>query len=67
MKIRLQRWTLAAALAATLGFGAARALAAPADPSTERACIPEKCRSWCRSQGQTGGACFEGSCFCYIT
>ena len=67
MTMRLQRWALAAGLAAALGFGAAQAVAAPADSPAGRTCIPDKCRAACRAQGQTGGACFQDTCFCYIT
>lgn len=63
----LRRWTLAGAAMLALGFGAAQALAAPATADGAAVCYPEKCRASCKLQGQTGGACFEGQCFCYIT
>jgi hypothetical protein len=34
--------------------------------SSAAACFPEKCRANCIASGQTGGACFEGLCICFI-
>ncbi len=56
-----------AIVAATLGFGAAQAVASPAKAADAAACDIVKCRANCKAQGQTSGACFEGQCICYIT
>lgn len=64
----IRRWTLAAAVAAALGFGGAQALAAPAgaDTSAPPTCS-QVCNAACRAIGAFGGFCpDEVSCVCYI-
>ena len=55
-----------AAVAAALGFGAAQALAAPAEAREAAACNPATCRKDCIALGNTGGVCVQDQCACYI-
>ena len=64
---RLRGRALGAMVAAALGFGATQATASPPDAERDAVCDPVTCRANCRLQGQTGGACFQDQCFCYIT
>ena len=59
-----RRSALAALVAASLGFGAARALAAPGAPDEARACNPNGCDRACRAQGAIEGRCNNGLCLC---
>ncbi|HSU15323.1 hypothetical protein [Longimicrobium sp.] len=61
------RWTLAAAVAAALGFGAAQAVAAPAAPSphSPRVCAGPACDLLCRQLDYARGQCVEGVCRCF--
>lgn len=64
----IHRGFFALATAASLGFGAAQAFAAPAAAAAETAvCTNAECNTWCRSQGYDGGIC-AGSwgCACWI-
>lgn len=64
-KLTTQRWMVAAALAASLGFGAAQALATPQEANTA-ACATGPCRKACIDQGNSGGICIDGQCICFI-
>ena len=67
----IQRWTLAAAVAASLGFGAAQAMAAPSAPAAgARHCDPARCDANCKKSlpGSTG-VCVGGTrgfCDCLL-
>lgn len=60
---QVRRAAAALAVAASLGFGAAQALAAPVAEAA-RACNPKGCNSWCQAQGGFEGRCSEGACLC---
>lgn len=60
-----QRWMVAAGLVAALGFGAAQALASPAQAEA-RACSAGQCRKDCIALGNSGGICIDGQCICFI-
>lgn len=60
------RWMIAAASVAALGFGAAQALAAPAQGDDARVCQAGPCRKDCIAQGDSGGICIDGQCICFI-
>ncbi len=64
MKNAITRWTLAAVTAASLGFGATQALAAPAAEEVARACNPKSCNASCQAQGGIEGRCNNGQCLC---
>jgi len=64
MKNTITRWTLAAVTAASLGFGATQAVAAPAGEDAARACNPSGCNASCRAQGGIEGRCSNGQCLC---
>jgi len=55
----------ALALAASLGFGAAQAFAAPAaGHEAARACNAKGCNAQCQAQGGIEGRCNNGACLC---
>jgi hypothetical protein len=61
-----QRWALSAAVAASLAFGAARAMASPtAASANSRACDPDECAAWCDSIGGVG-SCVGNFCRCIL-
>ncbi len=64
--IRMRRGRFALAMAASLGFGAAQAVAAPA-AADARACTNAQCNLDCQRRGYDGGFC-AGSwgCACWI-
>jgi len=66
MKNAITRWTLAAVTAASLGFGATQAMAAPPAEDAARACKPDSCDRYCRERlGGIRGECTEnGQCLC---
>lgn len=67
MKNAITRWTLAAVTAASLGFGATQAVAAPAAEDAARACNPRGCNASCQAQGGFEGRCTEGGqCLCLL-
>lgn len=62
------RWTgraLATAVAVALGFGAAQALARPAEAAQARACLKYECMAYCESRGGTG-QCLYDTCVCRV-
>jgi hypothetical protein len=62
---RIAQWTLALAVASSLGFGATQALAAPQDAPTLRACDWATCYNGCRAKGYFTGKCgSDGFCYC---
>ena len=64
----MQRWTLAALVAASLGFGARQALAAPAEAGAAPRCDPVRCDEQCKRNipGSTG-VCVGGRfCDCLL-
>ena len=65
-KIRTPRLMFAAAIVASLGFGATQALAAP-DGGARKAqiCAATACNNLCVSMGYTCGRCVNGKCLCY--
>lgn len=62
---RARRWSLAALVAASLGFGATQVVAAPAEAAEAQACLKYECMAYCESRGGTG-ECVYGTCFCRI-
>jgi hypothetical protein len=67
MRNAITRLTLAAVTAASLGFGATQALAAPAAAAGDaaRACKPDSCDRYCRERlGGIRGECSNGQCLC---
>jgi hypothetical protein len=66
MKNAVTRLTLAAVTAASIGFGATQALAAPAAEDAALACKPDSCDRYCREKlGGIEGRCTEsGQCLC---
>ena len=67
----LRRGLFSLATAATLGFGATQALAAPAaDKPAKFACdaaADARCNTWCQSRGYDAGWCnpiYVGGCQC---
>lgn len=60
-----RRAVLGAAVAASLGFGATQALAAPEAEAPRQGCNLVDCDRLCRTLGYPGGLCSRGSCFCY--
>ncbi|HEX6748965.1 MAG TPA: hypothetical protein VF092_16830 [Longimicrobium sp.] len=61
-----RRWALSAAVAASLGFGAAQAMASPTAASANaRACDPDECAAWCDSIGGVG-SCVGNFCRCIL-
>lgn len=65
MRIHIHRWAFAALLAASLGFGAARAVAAPAAPAGASRCDPVACTESCRRAGGIG-TCVGRLCACAV-
>jgi hypothetical protein len=69
MKRTLTRSLVTVALAGTLGFGAAQAVAAPA-PAASRAqvCDPESCNTRCKAAHGpfAHGECWGDDCLCAI-
>ncbi len=62
----LRSGLFAAALAASLGFGASQVMASPGAASTARACSPLECTGYCVNQGADGGVCTEmNKCICF--
>jgi hypothetical protein len=62
---RARRWSLAALVAASLGFGASQAMAAPAAAeSRAQVCDPVICDRVCEAVGGIGGFCDRGGCLC---
>lgn len=51
--------------AAALGFGAAQALAKPAEPGVA-ACDNATCNQTCKRAGFLGGVCVNGFCACAL-
>ena len=63
--MRKIRTTLfAAAVSASLAFGGAQALAAPAAPAGARGCTPESCQKKCQTQYGVDGFCTGRGCWC---
>lgn len=64
----LRQGLFAAAMAATLGFGAAQAFAAPsARDAARRMCSPEdqvRCHEHCMYMGADTSHCYYGRCTC---
>ncbi|HEX8691532.1 MAG TPA: hypothetical protein VF746_03760 [Longimicrobium sp.] len=60
------RALLTAAVAAAMAFGAAQALAAPADREAPPNCSAGQCRKDCIAQGNSGGICIDDQCICFI-
>ncbi|HEX8691533.1 MAG TPA: hypothetical protein VF746_03765 [Longimicrobium sp.] len=66
-RIATPKGLLTAAVAAALAFGAAQALAAPAEAKAPPNCKPGQCQNNCIALGYSGGVCMsDGSCFCYF-
>ena len=65
---RARRWSLAALVAASLGFGAAQAAAAPAEAAEARACDPVRCDQKCKAAiPGSRGVCVGGRfCDCLL-
>jgi hypothetical protein len=68
MKATLKNAAFAAVLASMLGFGAAQAMAAPAEAAEQRACNPQGCNASCEARfGEfAAGFCEGGECFCAV-
>lgn len=64
---RMQGAALALATAAALGFGAAQALAAPAEAAGAERCTNYTCNSRCVNLGYAGGSCAGATCVCWQT
>lgn len=64
---RMQGAVLALATVASLGFGAAQALAAPREAAAAERCTDYTCRSRCINLGYAGGSCSGASCVCWQT
>jgi hypothetical protein len=64
----IRRMLACGAVAASLGFGAAQALAAPSARvvAGERQCNQGQCSRMCKAAGYDGGACAGGECACFI-
>jgi len=62
------RWTLAALVAASLGFGATQVVAAPAEAAEARACDPVRCDQKCKAAiPGSRGVCVGGRfCDCLL-
>ncbi len=63
---RLHTVVFGAATLLSLGFGAAQALASPAEGSARRACTTAVCHSLCVESGYSYGSCRDGR-FCTCT
>lgn len=61
----LRRWTTAAVVAGTLGFGSAQALATPREPEQPGICTNQQCNRMCKQRGDDGGFCLAAVCVCY--
>ena len=62
---KLARGLCATAMLGTLGFGAAQALATPAQASTTAsACTSSTCGTACFKKGYTHWSCWNGNCLC---
>lgn len=62
----LSRALFGAAVAASMSFGAAQALAAPAPREEARVCVFAQCAAECILRGHDGGTCLTTrSCICY--
>jgi hypothetical protein len=60
------RWSVAAAIAASLGFGAAQAMAAPAAMAARsQVCAGAACDLLCKQLDYARGQCVEGVCRCF--
>jgi hypothetical protein len=59
-----QRWGFAAAVALSLGFGAAQAAAAPGVAKRPPDCTPGQCTSACKAIGAVSGFCDGAGCVC---
>jgi len=66
-KWRARRWAVAASVAAALGFGAAGALARPAEPAAGAVCGEYSCEQSCKRRGYVSGDCVNGACVCWQT
>jgi hypothetical protein len=60
-----RQWSLAALVAASLGFGATQVVAAPAEAAEAQTCLKYQCMTYCQSRGGTG-ECVYGTCFCKV-
>ena len=62
----IRRLVFGAAVAASLGFGGAQALAAPAGrpDAAARGCTPESCEKRCQTQYGVSGFCTGRGCWC---
>ncbi|HEX2201807.1 MAG TPA: hypothetical protein VHG91_00845 [Longimicrobium sp.] len=61
---KIRAGLFAAAVAASLGFGGAQALAAPASFAQTRGCTPESCQKKCQTQHGVDGFCTGRGCWC---
>jgi hypothetical protein len=60
------RWSAVVAVAASLGFGAAQAMAAPAPVAVRsQVCAGAACDLLCRQLDYARGQCVEGVCRCF--
>lgn len=64
MKRTMMRGVLAAGFAASLGFGVAQAVAAPAAQGRAAACQPDVCTERCARDGLIG-ICSGRGCWCW--
>lgn len=62
----LRNAAFALAITASLGFGAAQALAGTAPAQETRACNDYDCDEYCKSLGAWGGSCNGGQCECLL-
>jgi hypothetical protein len=65
---RVRQWSLAALVAASLGFGATQVVAAPAEAAEARACDPVRCDQKCKDAiPGSRGVCVGGRfCDCLL-
>ena len=63
---KVRRGAFAAALALSMGFGAAQALAAPATSIETRGCTPASCQKKCQTQYGVNGFCTGRGCWCEV-
>lgn len=57
--LRTARWGLAAAVAASLGFGTTQAFAGTDAAPRVRACSADECMQRCLDLGRPGGTCVQ--------
>lgn len=65
--VGFRKGAFAAVMVASLGFGAAQALAAPSASAVRAAtsCSDERCDAICVSRGYSYGDCSTGACRCF--